>query len=807
MAEIERLLINTHLLTLTGPGGCGKTRLALQVANTVSEGFKDGVWLAELAPLRDPTLVPRRITQALRIPHRQRQSALDSLLQYVQSKEMLLVLDNCEHLIADCAQLGQQILSQTSELHILVTSREPLAIAGEAIYPLSGLAWPSPGDEFAGDPQGLMQYDAVHLFVERARAVLPKFALTTVNALSILHICRRLDGLPLALELASAHINVLSLQEIAERLDDRFSLLVSRQRGEPDPRHRTLRAAIDWSYNLLSPPEQVMLQRLSVFPAGCSLATAEAVCKGEGVERQQMLTLLSSLVSKSLVVAETLRRDEARYALQETIRQYTEEKLKASGEWSIIHDRYMQRFLQLTEETEPKLRGEFQQLWLNWLEREYDNIRAALSWSLESDRLERGRLERGRIEAGLRIANGLYLFWTIRDYVEEGLAWLERLLALVDEGISVLVRANALTYAVLLAGFRGNSGAQIAYGDEAAILAEALGDGDKPALVWALSAQAHSARAVGDYQTEYTLSKRVIQLRRELGHKYFLSIALSTTSFAAMSLGEYEEARTMLDEGLPLLRELANPYRIAMELNFSGDLARCQGNYIQAQSAYEESLSLLREIDAVRDMASVFHNLGHANLHLGDAEGAQANFRQNLALHQEQGNQPGMAECLIGFAALTIASDLPATAARLLSAVVAIGGQQIASAWAATRMEYEHYSASARSGLTEEAFRAEQAAGGQLSLEQAVAYAQDVARKVTAAQKARVQLDELTPREREVAALIAQARSNGEIAEELVVSKRTVETHVANIRSKLGFTSRAQIVRWAIETGLVKSSA
>jgi non-specific serine/threonine protein kinase len=274
-----------------------------------------------------------------------------------------------------------------------------------------------------------------------------------------------------------------------------------------------------------------------------------------------------------------------------------------------------------------------------------------------------------------------------------------------------------------------------------------------------------------------------------------------------MSLGEYEEARTMLDEGLPLVREVGNPYRMAMALNFSGDLARCQGNYAQAQTAYEESLSLLRQIDAVRDMASVFHNLGHARLHLGDVEGAQALFRQSMALHQEQGNRPGMAECLIGFAALAIVSDLPAAGARLLSAVVAIGGQQIASAWAATRMEYEHYSARARSSLTEEAFQAEQAAGGQMSLEQAMNYAQDVARKATAAHKAREQLDELTPREREVAALIAQARSNGEIAQELVVSKRTVETHIANIRSKLDFTNRSQIVRWAIETGLVKSSA
>jgi DNA-binding CsgD family transcriptional regulator len=273
-----------------------------------------------------------------------------------------------------------------------------------------------------------------------------------------------------------------------------------------------------------------------------------------------------------------------------------------------------------------------------------------------------------------------------------------------------------------------------------------------------------------------------------------------------MSNGLYEEARAMLDEALPLLRKAGDPYRIAMALNYIGDLDRCERNYPQSQIAYEQSISMLREIDAVGDLASALNNLGHACLHLGEIERAKRLFNESLASHLEQGNRPGMTECLLGFAALAIVAGLPAAGARLLAAAAAIGGHHITSEWAATRMEYEHYLERARAGLILTTFKAEQTAGQSLSLEQALAYAQHVAQKVVAAQQTRQQLEQLTPREYEVAVLIAQAKSNAEIAEELVVSKRTVESHIANIRSKLGFTTRPQIVRWAIESGLVKAS-
>jgi predicted ATPase/DNA-binding CsgD family transcriptional regulator len=792
MAEITQRLASSRLVTLTGAAGCGKSRLALRMAAEAGGRYTNGVHWIELARLTDPALVPQTVARALRLAEQPDHSSLEKLLDALQGKQLLMVLDNCEHLRSACAQLVETLLTET-DVHILAASREPLSVMGEMLYPVAPLSLP-PRTLSADDADEILQFDAIQLFVDRARAILPTFLLTQDNARAVANICHRLDGIPLAIELASARLNVLTTEQIAARLDNLFALLPSITHLAYS-QHDSLRAAIDWSHDLLSEPEQVLLRRLSVFAGGCSLTTAGTVCAGEGIEREQVLDLLSSLVDKSLLVADTLQRGEARYSLLETIRQYGQENLIASGEQSVLYDRHLGCFLHLAEETAPKLRGEYQQLWLDWLEGEYDNLRAALAWSLES----------GRLEAGLRMGIALYQFWTIRDYVEEGLAWMERLLlAGTDESVSAVVRANALAYASFLAGFRGNSEAQIAYGSKAASLAEASGDEGKPALAWALVGQAYAARATGDYQTEFTLSQRIIQLYREIEDSHLLGVGLSTYSFTAMSLGKFDTARTMLDEALPLLRETGDRYRIAMALNFSGDLARCEQNYKEAQRAYEESISLLRGLNAVRDLASVLHNLGHTCLHRDDAERAHALFDESLTIQQSQQNTPGVAECLIGFAALAVTKDLPAAGACLLSAAVAIGGERVATTWAATRMEYEHYLGAARASLSERSFREEQAAGQTFSLVQAVDYARDIARNVTATQKALRTLDELTPREREVAVLIARGRSNGEIAAELVVSKRTVESHVSKILSKLDITNRAQIVRWGIETGLVK---
>jgi non-specific serine/threonine protein kinase len=795
IADVVRLIISSRLLTLTGAAGCGKTRLALCAAAKVSHQYADDVHWVELARLTDPHLIPQALAKKLNVAAQPGRPLLDGILDMLQDKQLLLVLDNCEHMLSACVQLVATLMMLPG-ISILTTSREALGVPGEMLYPLRPMALPPASLSL----EDVSQFDAIKLFVERARAILPNFRLTPDNAALVASICRHLDGIPLAIELASTRVNVLTVEQIDARLNDRFGLLGAASHITSS-HHPTLGAALDWSYDLLTLPEQTVLRRLSVFAGGCSLATIEVVCAGNGVEHEQVLELLSSLVIKSLVVAQTLQRGEARYALLETIRQYALEKLIASGEWPAIQDRHLQCFLQLTEETASKLSSPYQKLWLNWLEGEYDNIRASLTWTLESD-----PMQSDRIEAGLRIAIAIYQFWTIRDYVEEGLTWLERLLGQADERISPVVRANALAYAAFLAGFRGNASAQMGYGHDAVVLAEAAGDEGKPALVWALAAQTYGVRAMGDYQAEFAISKRAIQLNRELGDTYQLGVALSVYSVPAMALGQYDAAHAMLAESLTLLRQAGNPYRIAMALNFWGDLARCEQNYAQAQTAYEDSISLLRELDAVRDLASALHNLGHTCLHLGDVERAHALFNESLAAQQAQQNTPGIAECLIGFAALAVVCGLPAAGARLLAATVVIGGQRIASAWAATRREYEYYLALVRARLTEAEFQAEQTAGRTFSLEQAVEYVQSLPINLVTPSVTRKKRDDLTVRQREVAALIAQGESNGEIADKLVVSKRTVEKHIANILSKLGFTNRVQIARWTIETGLVKAS-
>ncbi|MEJ2264485.1 MAG: LuxR C-terminal-related transcriptional regulator [Anaerolineales bacterium] len=792
LAETETLLGSARLVTLTGPGGCGKTRLALKVAEAARGEFEDGVWLVELDTIREPNLVPQLILQALGLSYQAEQPALESLLQVITSKKMLVVMDNCEHLIDSCARCLQRLLAQPGETRFLATSREPLAVAGERVYPLAGLPLPSENDLRESSLQGLSQNAAVSLFVERARAVLPFFELTPTNAASMVQICRRLDGLPLALELASARCKVLTLQEIEQHLDDRFNLLVSGQRSETGSRHHSLRAAIDWSYALLSPLEQALLRRLSVFAGGCTLKAIEAVCPGTEIGPARTLDLLSSLVDQSLATAQTLRRRETRYHMLETIRQYAREKLDASGEEAAVRDRHLKYYLDLAEQIAPRLNGPDQNEWLEQLAEDYSNLRLALSWSLQS----------GRIEAGLRIATVLYPFWTVRNYIEEALTWMERLLEQSGEAIPLIVRANAFTNAAYLAGFRGKVEEQIDYAREAERLAEIAGEAGQPARMRAIAVQAFAARLAGDEPTIQAIAKRVVHLFQALGDQPLLAEAAIPFALTVMSSGNYAAAHAILDQGLAQNRAIGDVHGTAMVLNMRGDLARCEQDFAAAQRAYEDSLSLLQDVDAERDTASVLHNLAYTHLHLGDFKRASDLFHRSLQKQQEQQNAEGIAEGLMGFAALAVACGLPAPGVRLFAAARTLGGYPIAPPWPATRLEYEHFLELARSQMSEAEFEAEQAQGQRLSLEEALTYTQDLPLQAAAEQLAGDHAEELTPREREVADLIAQGKSNSEIAAELVLSKRTVETHVSNILTRLNFTSRTQIVRWVLENRL-----
>lgn len=791
LAEVYRLVSASRLVTLTGAGGCGKTRLAIQIADMIGNNFADGVWLVDFAPLREPGLVPQLVAQALGLQPSPTQPLNESLLEFARKKQMLFILDNCEHLAAACAQIAQQLLATATGLNILTTSRQPLAVSGELIYPVPGLAWPSLDSGTAFDPQDLAQYDALHLFVKRARAVSPHFRLTTENALAIVEICRRLDGLPLALELASARLNILTPLQIAARLDDRFALLTSSQATLAMTHHQTLRAAIDWSYDLLPAEEQTLLRRLAVFGSGCTLDMVESVCAGKVITKERTLDLLSSLVDKSLVTAEICGRTEARYRLLETIREYALEKLKEAGEVTRLHDRHLDFFVARAEEIAPKLQGSsYQSLWRNWLDGELDNIRAALNWALQS----------GHVELGLRLAVALFGFWTSHGSMREGRAWLERLLAQADEQLPIVLRARAVMYAGMMAGFLGDVAAAKAHEGTAVALRDAAGEGGLQLLALAQAPRVLAAMVDGDFATAYIISERTVQLFRQLGDDYELIMALGTQALAAMGRGEYRLARSLADEAVSIAQRIGDPYRTALITASLGRLEYCEQNFGRARAYYEEALAGLRQMGRMREEPFALEGLAYALLQQNDLVRAHALLSESLALYKSRGDSKGMAECLIGFGALASERGMQAGAARLLTAAVNLGGSIFMSLLRAEGMEYDYYLALARAKLTDQAFEQAQQEGRVQTLEQAIEYALSlplVTEKTV--DEPKDEFNVLTAREREIVALIGQGKSNGEISTQLVLSKRTVEKHVANILSKLELTSRPQVVRWATE--------
>ncbi len=423
LEAIGQLLISSRLLTLIGAGGIGKTRLALRAAADAAQLFSDGTHAVELAPLSDPDLLVHAVASALRIPEQRARPLSVTLIDRLRLKRLLLVLDNCEHLVESIARLADHLLRACSDVHILATSRESLGVAGEVVWRVPPLAMPDPARDVT--LQDLVQTDAVRLFIERAQAVLPGFAetLNDRGIREVAKVCQQLDGIPLAIELAAARARVLAPEEIAERLQDRFSLLVGGSRTVP-ARHQTLRATVDWSYGLLSEAHRRLFDRLSVFAGSWTLRAAEAVCSGSGTEIRQVLDLITQLVDKSLVLTEPGTSGEMRYRMLETLREYAMEKLRERGETPEWRARHAAWFLALAEQAAPELRGPHQLRWLERLQLEYDNLRAALHWCLDGD---------GTIETGVKLAGALAGFWRIRGHVSEGQAWLERARARADE--------------------------------------------------------------------------------------------------------------------------------------------------------------------------------------------------------------------------------------------------------------------------------------------------------------------------------------------------------------------------------------
>jgi predicted ATPase/class 3 adenylate cyclase len=752
MARVLQILNGTRLVSLTGAGGAGKTRLALQVAADLIDEFPDGVWFVELAPLTDPTLIPQTIAALLGLREETGRPVMTMLSDYLRAKTTLLLLDNCEHLIDACAKFADTILRAAPKVKILATSREAFGIGGETAYRVPSLSLP-PKDASLGDVASLSQYEAVRLFIDRAMAVQPDFSVTNGNAPALAQICHRLDGIPLALELAAARVKSLSVEQIAARLDDRFRLLTGGSRTAL-PRQQTLRAAIDWSYDLLAEEERVLLRRLSVFAGGWTLEAAPAVCSCDPVCADDVLDLLARLVDKSLVVFEQ-RNSETRYRMMETIRQYARDRLLESHEAETIRNRHLDFFMAFAEQVEPKLRGPEQMQWLDRLDLEHDNLRAALEWSLGE----------GRVEKGLRLGAALAWFWERCGYWREGRERVESLLNQPEPTAKTLIRANGLFAASVLtsslgAAWVGGSNASRPYLEEVIAIAREHGQAGKRLCALALTFLSNNlhtdnpALALSHYDDAWLIAQELgdqwisalllhqrghwfegqkddkatrnafedsMMLFRSVGDRRWEAILFSDIAELSFIQGDTVDARRRLEQNLPFFRETKDRQHICFTVIRLGEIARAEGNYELAKKYSSEGLEIARELGGKMQIASASVNLGFVAVYDGELNSARSLFVESLARARELDSKPGVAFALLGFASAAATEKQARRAVHLLAVVdTLLEGGDKGSLDPADEAEYKRNLALARAQLDEAVFNAAWAEGQKMTVEQAV---------------------------------------------------------------------------------------
>ncbi len=675
ITEVKRFLGDTRLLTLTGPGGAGKTRLALAVAQDLVEGFEDGVWWVGLASLSDPNLVPEALASALGVREAPDHSLTEALVEHLKPRKTLLLLDNCEHLVEGCAVLADTLLRACPELEILATSREPLRIAGEATWMVPSLSFPDPL-RLPPTTAELARYEAVRLFVERAKAVNAGFALTEGNALAVARLCQKLDGIPLAIELAAARVRVLTAEQISEKLEDPLGLLTTGDRTAA-ARHQTLRATLEWSYGLMSETERALFRRLSVFVGGWDLEAAEAVGAGEPVETGRVLDLLAALVDKSLVLAEAAAEGTLRYRMLEPIRQFGSEKLEESQEMQQIRRRHAEHYLALAERAEPELLGADQGLWLRRLRTEFANLREAHSWSLEPGEEE----ERARLR--LRLPAALWRFWGGRRF-EEGRVWLQTALER-DTGGFPAVRARAL-------------------------------DG----LGFILTFQHDFERAIAALE-------EAISLYEELGDRSGTAFALANLGWAVLH-GDYRErVPAFVAEAEQLMLGDLDGYARAYLRTITASAAIGQGDLDSAVARIEESLALCRELGDRRNTSMSLFILGMIEINRGNLDRAATLLEEGTRITRELGDKLGVTYFALGLGKLNAVRGRPVRAARLWGAAEALREQMglSLSKFDLAASGYEQDLAAVRSAMDRASFDAVWAEGRTMSFEQTVEYALD----------------------------------------------------------------------------------
>lgn len=718
MEAVGALLLreDARLITLTGVGGTGKTRLALQVAASLLDHFEDGIYFVPLADLSDPSLVPPTIAKQLGVQEGGSPPLLEILKSSLHDKHMLLILDNFEHVLK-AGPFIAELLAAVSRLKVLVTSRALLHLRGEREFMVPPLQLPARTQVWS--LQLVEQVEAVQLFAERAQAAQPDFILTGENALAVAQICYRLDGLPLAIELAAARVKLLPPPLLLARLDSRLKLLTGGAQDLP-ARQQTLRNTIDWSYSLLTDAEQTLFARLAVFVGGFTLDTAELICNldslptGTTAPGLDVLEGVTSLLNNSLLIQQETSGSRPRFRMLETIREYALERLAESGQLEALQQQHAHYFAGQIDRIWTNLnfhKGH----WLDWAEEEYNNLQATLTWS-------QARPE--GLELGLRMVGVLYWFWYRRGYISEGRTWCQRFMALTGENQRTMSRALFLVGSGLMALMQGDlaeAGQQLQ--ESIAISREFQ---DERWLTAALTVWGILARFQGDTVTAQRTFEETLALGERHDLWWFVVLSLLNLGNVAATHGDFNTARNRLEQAAGLAKSNDDTWLMAGVLNNLGEVARMQGDYRQAQHCYVECQAL-RKMSEKPDIARLLHNLGYVTLRLGDCEQARANFKESLRMFQEMGNKRGMAECVAGLAGLAAAQDRPhlKRAARLLAAAEAQLRAAGASWWPADQVEYERTLALIQAALDPETFTAAWTQGQAMSLAEAISEALD----------------------------------------------------------------------------------